>query len=275
MYKNNKTSIIGIAVTILILIIVVFCTNVKVSKLSYVENVFNKLVMPIQNGMTYLKNKFSGNDGFFADISALKEENDRLKAQVQELQKKESELELIKNENRTLKEYLELSETYSSYETIPANVINRDISNYSAVIAINVGKNDGIEENMTVIGKDGLVGHVISVTSSTAKVQTIIDISSSTSALLSNSRDAIVCKGTLDEKYYLKATYIPIEINLIESDIIETSGIGGIYPKGIKIGKITEIVHAKNITNRYAIIEPLVDFEKLETVLVIKNKFEE
>ena len=270
MYKNNKTSIIGIIVTILILIVIVFCTNVKVSKLSYIESVFNKFVMPIQNSLTYLKNKVSGNDSFFADISALKEENEELKAQVKELEEKASELELIKTENKTLKEYLELSESYSDYDTIPADVINRNISNYSATIVINVGKNDGIEENMTVIAKDGLVGHVISVTSSTAKVQTIIDISSSTSALLSNSRDAIICKGTLDEKYYLKATYIPIDASLLEGDILETSGIGGIYPKGIKVGKISEIVQAKNITNRYAIVEPLVDFEKLETVLVIK-----
>lgn len=271
MHKNNKTTIIGIAVTILILIIVVFCTNVKVSKLSYIENVFNKLVMPIQNGLTYLKNKFSGNDSFFADISALKEENEDLKAQIKKLEESQSNFELIKTENEKLKEYLELSESYASYETIPADVINRDISNYSSTIVINIGDNDGIKENMTVIANGGLVGHVVSVTSSTAKVQTIIDISSSTSALISNSRDAIVCKGTLEEKYYLKAMYIPIDAELIEGDILETSGIGGIYPKGIKVGKLTEIVEVKNITNRYAIIEPLVDFEKLETVLVIKN----
>lgn len=271
MHKNNKTSIIGIIVTILILIVIVFCTNVKVSKLSYIENVFNKLVMPIQSGFTYLKNKFSGNDAFFAENDALKQENQNLKEQIKELEQKQGELEIVKSENKTLKEYLKLGQSYPNYETIPANVINRDISNYSATIVINVGENDGIEANMTVIAKDGLVGHIISATSSTAKVQTIIDISSSTSTLTSNSRDAIVCKGTLDEKYYLKAMYIPVDADLIEGDILETSGIGGIYPKGIKVGKLSKIVESKNITNRYAVIEPLVNFEKLETVLVIKN----
>lgn len=271
MYKNNKTSIIGIAVTILILIIIVFCTNIKVSRLSYIENVFNKLVMPLQNGLTNFKNKVSGNDAFFADISAIKEENEKLKEQVKELEEKQSEFDFIKNENKTLKEYLEISEIYPNYETIPANVINRDINNYSATMVINIGSKHGIKEDMTVISKDGLVGHIISVTSSTAKVQTIIDISSSTSTLTSNSRDGIVCKGTLEEKYYLKAMYIPVESTLIEGDILETSGIGGVYPKGIKVGKLTKIVSTKNITNRYAVIEPLVNFEKLETVLVIKN----
>ncbi len=63
--------------------------------------------------------------------------------------------------------------------------------------------------------------------------------------------------------------YIPTDADLVLEDSIETSGIGGIYPKGILIGKIKEIIEAKNITDRYAIVETAVDFSKLETVLVI------
>lgn len=65
---------------------------------------------------------------------------------------------------------------------------------------------------------------------------------------------------------------IPTDADLVLEDIIETSGIGGIYPKGIIIGKISQILEAKNITDRYAIIESAVDFSKLETVLVITKK---
>ncbi len=63
--------------------------------------------------------------------------------------------------------------------------------------------------------------------------------------------------------------YIPTDADLVLEDSIETSGIGGIYPKGILIGKIKEIIETKNITDRYAIVETAVDFSKLETVLVI------
>ena len=63
--------------------------------------------------------------------------------------------------------------------------------------------------------------------------------------------------------------YIPTDADLVLEDSIETSGIGGIYPKGILIGKIKEIIEAKNITDRYAIVETAVDYSKLETVLVI------
>lgn len=65
--------------------------------------------------------------------------------------------------------------------------------------------------------------------------------------------------------------YIPTDADLVIGDTIETSGIGGIYPKGIIIGKISEISDSKNITERYAIVETAVDFSKLETVLVITN----
>ena len=63
--------------------------------------------------------------------------------------------------------------------------------------------------------------------------------------------------------------YIPTDADLVIGDLVETSGLGGIYPKGIPIGKITEIKNTKNITERYAIVETSVDFSKLETVLVI------
>ena len=63
--------------------------------------------------------------------------------------------------------------------------------------------------------------------------------------------------------------YIPTDADLVIGDLIETSGIGGIYPKGITIGKISEIKETKNITQREAIVETAVDFSKLETVLVI------
>ena len=107
--------------------------------------------MPIQNGLTYLKNKVSGNDTFFSNIKELKAENENLKNENSELEKKARELEIVKAENETLKEYVNLKDKYSEYTTLPAEVIQRDLSNYSKVIVINAGKKDGIDVNMTVI----------------------------------------------------------------------------------------------------------------------------
>ncbi len=271
MYRSKKAGIIGIVITIIILIFIVIFSNGD-SNNTFFENIASNLVMPIQNGLTYLKNQLSGNDTFFTDINKLNEENEELKQKNSQLEQSLRELENIKTENETLKEYLNLTEKYGEYKTIPGYVINKDISNYSKTIVISIGKKDGVEEQMTVIGDKGLVGHVISVTDSTAKVQTIIDTASSVSCSMSTTKDSIVCKGTLDDMSLLRAMYIPTEANIIQGDSIETSGLGGIYPKGIHIGTVKKVTNTQNLTDRYALIETAVDFNKLDTVLVINNK---
>ena len=270
MYKSKNTGALGIIITVIILIIIVIVSNSE-SNISFFENVANKLVMPVQNGLTYLKNKLSGNSTFFTDINNLKDENKELKEKNSQLEQSLRELENIKSENETLKEYLNLTEKYGEYKTIAGYIIDKDISNYAKTIIINIGKKDGIEKNMTVIADQGLVGHVISVTDSTAKVRTIIDTSSSISCIMSTNKDSIVCKGTLGSNTEIKAMYISTDANIIQGDSIETSGLGGIYPKGIHVGTIKKVISTQNITNRYAIIETAVDFSKLNTVLVIKN----
>ena len=271
MYRNRKTGMIGIIITIVILILTVILSNIDVEKMSYLENAFNSFVMPIQNGLTYLKNKMEGNDSFFTDISKLQEENEELKRKNSELEQSLREFEIVKAENETLKEYVGLKDKYQDYQTIPAYIINKDITNYNQMIVINVGEKDGIKPNMTVIADQGLVGHVVSTTQTTAKVQTIIDTASSVSCNISTSREPIIVTGTLEKASTLKASYIPTDAVILENDKVETSGIGGIYSKGIPIGTIKEIVSTKNITDRYAYVETAVDFKKLETVLVITN----
>ena len=270
MYRNKKSGLLGIIITIVVLILIVIFSN-KEANTSFFENFANKLVMPIQNGLTYVKNKVSGNSSFFTDISNLKTENKELQEKNSKLEQSLRELENIKTENETLKEYLGLTEKYGEYKTIPWYVINKEINNYSKTLIINIGKQDGIEENMTVIADEGLVGHPISVTDNTAKIRTIVDTSSSISCLMSSSKDSIVCKGTLDSNTEIKAMYIPTDANLVQGDSVDTSGLGGIYPKGIHVGIIKKIVTTKNMTDRYALVETAVDFNKLNTVLVVKN----
>lgn len=268
MKKNSKySSAIGILITIFILIILVAVTN---NNSNFIEGVASKIVMPIQNGLTYLKNKVTGNNGFFVDVQNLKTENEQLKQTNKELEEQLRELEIIRSENEMLREYANLTEKYSEYSTIPAYIINRDISNLSDNIVINVGSKDGVMPNMAVISEKGLVGYIVSTTDTTSKVQTIIDVSTNVSASVTTTKDGIICKGILDSSTTLKATYIPLDATLSVGDNVETSGMGGIYPRGITIGKIKEIINTKNIADRYAIIETAVDFSKIETVLVIK-----
>ena len=122
---------------------------------------------------------------------------------------------------------------------------------------------------MTVIADKGLVGYITSVTEKSSKVKVIIDSSSTVSCNISTTDESVICKGTLDNNQSLRVTYIPLSADLIVGDNVETSGVGGIFVKGIHIGTIKEIITTTNVTDRYAIVETSVDFSKLKTVLVI------
>ena len=197
MYKNRKVGIIGIIITVSILILLVLLTNVDINKFSNAEGVVSKLIMPIQNGLTYLKNKISGNDVFFQDINNLKEENKKLIEENNKLKEQLNELEIIKAENATLRSYNNMSNQYTEYKTVPAYIINKDISNLSNTMVINAGSDNGVQVNMPVITTEGLVGYTISVTNKTAKVQPIIDPGTSISSSISTSRDSVIVKGML------------------------------------------------------------------------------
>lgn len=271
MYRNRKSGVLGITITIIILILIVILSNTNVKNVSFLENIFSTIVMPIQNGLTFLKNKIAGNESFFTNVNQLKAENEELKQKNSQLEQSLRELEVIKSENEILKEYVNLTDKYD-YKTVPAYIIDKSTSNYSKIIVINIGEANGIKPNMTVIADEGLVGYVISTTKNTAKVQTIIDTATSVSSVISTTREAVIVSGTLENDNILKAMYIPTDAEILENDKVETSGLGGIYPKGIRIGTIKQIINTKNNIDRYAYVQTAVDFSKLETVLVITGK---
>jgi len=157
MYKSKKTGVVGIIITIIILTGLVILTNVDTNEFSYGEGIINKLIMPVQNGMTYLKNKILGNNSFFEDINNLKDENEELKKKNAELEENLRELEIIKAENITLREYANMTDKYATYTTVPAYIIDKDISNLKNTMIINVGTEDGVYANMPVIASEGLV----------------------------------------------------------------------------------------------------------------------
>ena len=263
MERNSKSGVIGVIITIIILVLLVVFTNRNTENISTIENFANVVIVPIQNGLTYLKNKINNNDKFFENVNELKTENEELKQKNSELEKSLREFEVMKTENEQLKQQLNLAEKYGEYTTVPGTIISRDISNYSKTLVINIGSDNGVKENMTVIADEGLVGYIVSTTAKTAKIQTIVDSASSTSCLASTTRDVMTCKGTIESESTLKATNLKIGSNVIQGDSVETSGMGGIYTKGIHVGRIKKVETGTNKIDSYAVIETAVDFNKI------------
>ncbi len=271
MYKDNKNGKIGIIVTVLILIFLVIFTNLDQNILGKISSPFVKTTMSIQNGFTYISNKIKGNDEYFSSLESVKKQYDDLKKENESLKEDNQRLIVVEAENKTLKEQLDLANKYQDFEVIPGYVIQRDFSNYSKTLTINLGSKDGIEEGMTVVADKGLVGYIVSVEDNSSKVQTIVDTASAVSGFISNSDKSLVTRGLLDTNENIKGTYIDNDVVINEGDSICTSGIGGIYPKNINIGKVKEIVNTQNKTNRYVYITVAVDFNSLSNIVVIKN----
>ena len=179
--------------------------------------------------------------------------------------------EQVTAENDVMRSHLKLADRYKDYNLVVADIISDSATNWEATYIINKGSKDGIKPGMTVITNEGLVGYVETVTNKTSKIISILDAGNSVSSRVSRTRDEIVCKGSVSstEEQNLKIMNIPMGTVLIEGDKIETSGVGGIYPKGLSVGKIVEIVNKKNPIENEAIVKTSVDFNKLETVGVI------
>ena len=248
-------------------------TNGVGRKVTIVEEIASDFVTLPQRFIVYTKHFFGEDKNiFFQDVQKLKEENNSLKEKVDELQAQMMDYEMLKAENETLKKHSILEASYPNYEVIVADIIMTSSSNWSIVYTLNKGEKDGVMPKMAVICKEGLVGYVETVTANTAKVISILDAGNAVSARITRTRDTVIAKGNLSlaDKNQIKITNIPTNVSLIEGDKIETSGLGGIYPKGILIGKVKRFEQKNNPIENEAIVESLVDFEKLETVAVIK-----
>ena len=231
MGENRHIGILGTVITVIILVLLILLTNVDTSKMSYFKSLGDKLSRPIQIGFTNFKNKISGNDNYFLTMDELKKKNTELEKENKKLSENLREYEVIKAENELLKEKMNLTEKYAAYKTISADVINKDISNYGSNLIINVGTNDGIKEKMTVISDKGLVGYIVKTSKNTSTVKVITDPASTVSCNISTTDESVICKGTLENDQTLRVTYIPLDVDLIVGDSVETSGVGQIYER--------------------------------------------
>lgn len=260
-----------IIVTAILIISISFTIEPKAN-----PNIFERAVaavfLPIQSTVKWPYNKIKGSIDFFVKMKGYENENKRLMAENVELKEKVRQLEIDGIENEQLRDMLNLTKKYETSNAIVAEVISVD-STWFEVITVNKGKKDGIKENMTVLTPSGLVGKVTKVFDDYSQVTTILDVYNAVSASLTKTGDLVTTIGDMGlvKERLLKLKYVPSDILLAENDVIETSGMGGIYPRGIYIGTIKKVEEDSSLMKKYALIEPGVDFSKMREVLIIEN----
>ena len=185
-----------------------------------------------------------------------------------------ADYEIISEQNKNYKLGENTQNNYEQFEVVLADIIADSTNNWDEIYVINKGQKDGIKPKQVVITKDGLVGYVKNTTAHTSTIITITDASTSFSGRARESRDKVIIKGNseLKEKNQIKIKDIPESVILKSGDLIETSGMGGLYPKGILVGKVISFVENTNPLENEAIAITSVDFNKLETVAIIINE---
>lgn len=271
--KKGKFKKIIFSVVCFVIVIVISAFLFKKSNNLIINKVSTIISYPFTCVSTFAKDTFNNITSCFGNINKLNKEINNLNIKNTELELKVLEIDKILAENESLKKMLDIKKEYQHFEIKMASIIYREHDNWTQTFKINLGINDGIKINQTVVHKEGLVGFISSVEDSTSTVTTILDPISSVSVNISTINEPAILQGDLSLKSEnkLKLTYIPIDTEISVSDTLYTSGLGVTYPSSIPVGKITEIVKKKNDINRYAIVKPTVNIQTIKEVGIIIN----
>ena len=274
-FRSRGFVIILAVIAVLAILIAVTYDRVQVT---FIEDAVNSVLSPIQSFSVKASNSIID---FFERVFSstdLDKENEQLKVQLAQYEIIENELNTLREENERLKGLLNYTDITQNYTYVTARVIGKSQGVWFSEFTVNAGRNDGVMENQAVVNSKGLVGRVSSVSANTCKVTSIIDSTSDVSVMVERTRDYGFARGILnvDKNEKLELYYLPSGYDLVPGDNILTSGIGGIFPKGIAIGTVTEVSRANEDTeDRNAIIQPAVDFLRLEEVMIVNMEEQE
>jgi len=202
----------------------------------------------------------------YVDLRALREENLRLEREAAVLTRRISQLEEQALETQRLQRMLSLRETTQS-DYVAARVMGKDATNWFKTVLVDRGGLAGLRRNMPVVSPDGLVGRVVEVTPAAARVQLITDPVSAAGGLLQRTRVTGIVSGNLGTG--LRVRYLPLMADVVVGDEVVTSGMGGVFPKGIPVGRITAVERKSGALFQEATLQPAVDLARLEEVLIL------
>ena len=251
----------------------ILLTFTQVVSVSPLREAASGVIVPFQNGINQVGTWMSGKLEGFQDVEELAAQNKELEQRVAELTEENTRLAQNQEELARLQELYQLDQSYSEYDKVAAQVISKDPGNWYDTFVINKGSADGIEKDMNVIAGGGLVGLVVEVETNCATVRSIIDDSSSVSAMTASTSDTCIVSGDLRpmDEGKLAFSQMSTENAVAVGEQIVTSNISDKYLRGILIGYVSEVTEDSNHLTNTGYITPAVDFKHIQEVLVIKE----
>lgn len=201
-------------------------------------------------------------------------ENQALTEKVDDLAQAKVQLQTLQAENRELKDQLQIENTLTDYKVVNAVVISRSPSNWQSQLIVNKGSNAGIKKGMSVMGSGGLIGRVSEVNTTNAKVELLSDDSQVADrfAIRVANKDGEVVDGIVtsfnQEKNLIVMGQITSDVALEKGDLVTTSGLGGVTPAGLYVGKVQKISQDDYGLSKKIYIKPATDFNNIPVVSV-------
>ncbi|MFT5872765.1 MAG: rod shape-determining protein MreC [Clostridium sp.] len=269
-FIKNKLAVVIIILSVTFLSLIGYSYNRE--KISFVENGVGVTINSVQSifysGFHKIKNSFK----FITNFSDVKKENEELRKTNSELKTNALEYSTAIKENERLRGVLKFTKQRDEYNYIGANIIGLSGLSFSDGFYINRGENKGIKKRMVAITGEGLVGQVTSVGSNWSIVQCLSNENIAVAARVQETEENNgIVKGYKDENNKLLAQVqrLSLDSAIKKGDVILTSGLGRIYPAGIRIGSVLSVHEDKGEVMKTAIIEPYVDFSKIEEVFIV------
>ena len=243
----------------------ILLTFTQVVSVSPLREAASRVIVPFQNGINQIGTWMSGKLEGFQNVEELAAQNKELEQRVAELTEENTRLAQNQEELARLQELYQLDQSYSEYDKVAAQVISKDPGNWYDTFVINKGSADGIEKDMNVIANGGLVGLVVEVETNCATVRSIIDDSSSVSAMTASTSDTCIVSGDLRlmDEGKLAFSQMSTENAVAVGEQIVTSNISDKYLRGILIGYVSEVTEDSNHLTNTGYITPAVDFKHI------------
>jgi rod shape-determining protein MreC len=218
-----------------------------------------------QRGLSTGVSTVRGAWGRYVWLRGVEAENASLRRELEAVQVQFQERRALADRARTLEELLALRDR-SNLQTVAATIIASSASPDFRTLTIDKGRNQGLKRDLAVIAPDGIVGRIVVPSPNAAKVQLLIDRNAAAGALIERSRAQGVVQGNGDSR--LRLDYVAESSDVVVGDVVVTSGIDGIYPKGFTIGQV-ESVEKNGPAYKRITVKPSVNFSSIEAVLVV------
>jgi len=264
--SHARPALLVVFVVVAIVLLTLWARESETGPIHQVRRGVQAVAAPVSAAGEWVTRPVRATTAWVSDLGVSRSDLQELRDQNQELRRLNAELEEARQENERLKGLVAFVEA-NKLESLGARVIGRPTSAWDGVIVIDRGSADGVKQGMPVIGPAGLLGQTIEVTSRSAKVRLITDQRGRVAAILQKTRAEGIVRGSIDGK--LTLDFVSTEVTVTAGDVVITSGMGGVYPKGLVVGEVDTVRREANDLYPYISVRPSAQIEGIEEVLVL------